>query len=431
MEAKRESVSLARDKIYRLKGPAMMILTKGRIFALGRELTSREKVVVPRSRILCFKTLEDSEVEIVVGSEGSFEEASSEEEVIDIWNTEIDKILDSKVSSVLVLGPVDVGKTTFCCFMANKALAKNYSVYVIDADIGQADIGPPTTISAGRVDKPIFSLRELKPKYMAFIGVDSPMNVKERVIAGLKLIYEKVVKCEKPDIVIINTDGWTQGSKAHEYKLAIASVINPDAIVLLQKDTPELDNIIPVLRKMSKLFILPSPKAAKARDRYERKMFRESSYLRFINNLKLKAVSAEKCPLLYTHLFKGCPLNDDEKKALELHLGARVLYSEETCDRVIIIVDKPIPREKIEELRALYGKEVFIIVKGYEKGLLVGLLDKEMLCQGIGLLEEIDFDTKTLKIKTNVSSDPQYIAFGQVKLNEKGEEISKFRDWFL
>ena len=431
MEAKQESVSLARGKIYRLRGPAMMVLVKGKIFALGRELSSKEKVIVPRSRILCFKTLEDSEVEVVVGSEGGFEEASGEEEVIDIWNSEIDKMLDSKISSVLVLGPVDVGKTTFCCFIANKALARNYNVYVIDADIGQADIGPPTTISAGKVEKPIFSLRELKPKYMVFIGVDSPMSVKDRVIASLKIIYEKVINQEKPDLIVINTDGWTQGLKAHEYKLALTTVIKPDAIALLQKDTPELDNIIPILRKMSKLYILPSPKAAKARDRYERKMFRESSYLRFINNLRLRTFNAENCPLLYTHLFKGCPLSEDEKKALELHLGARVLYSEETCDRVIIVIDKPIPREKIEELRALYGKEVFIIVKGYEKGLLVGLLNEEMLCQGIGLLEEIDFESKTLKIKTNVSSKPHYIAFGQVKLSEKGEELSKFRDWFL
>ena len=432
MEAVREEKTLPSEKIYRLRGPALFSLKKGKVYVLGRIISGREKIVVPRARIMCIKTLEESVVEIVVGSEGSFEEALEGEEVVDIWDHEISSILNEGFSSIMVFGPVDAGKTTLCCFIVNKALENKYSkIFVIDADIGQADIGPPTTISAAYASQPIFSLRELKPKYLAFVGVDTPMNARDRVLIGLKLICEKVVQ-EKPDLVVINTDGWTRGIKAHEYKLSMATLLRPEAIILLQKEEKnELDNIVPVLKKITNLYILPSPRAAKPRNREVRKMFRETSYMRFMENLKLKTYSADTCPLMYTHLFKGVPLSQKEIDVLKLHLGANIIHCEETCDRVLIIVDKHVPKDKIEELKALYGKDVLVTVRGHEKGLLVGLLDDNLLCLGIGIIEEIDYSNKLLRIKTYVNKDPHYIAFGQIKLSERGEEISKYRDWFL
>jgi len=153
--------------------------------------------------------------------------------------------------------------------------------------------------------------------------------------------------------------------------------------------------------------------------------------MRFMENLKLKTYSADTCPLMYTHLFKGVPLSQKEIDVLKLHLGANIIHCEETCDRVLIIVDKHVPKDKIEELKALYGKDVLVTVRGHEKGLLVGLLDNNLLCLGIGIIEEIDYSNKLLRIKTYVDKDPHYIAFGQIKLSERGEEISKYRDWFL
>ena len=47
---------------------------------------------------------------------------------------------------VLVIGATDAGKSTFCRFLADVALAKGCKVACVDADIGQSQIGPPTTI---------------------------------------------------------------------------------------------------------------------------------------------------------------------------------------------------------------------------------------------------------------------------------------------
>ena len=47
---------------------------------------------------------------------------------------------------VLVIGATDAGKSTFCRFLADFALAKGFKVACVDADIGQSQIGPPTTI---------------------------------------------------------------------------------------------------------------------------------------------------------------------------------------------------------------------------------------------------------------------------------------------
>ena len=47
---------------------------------------------------------------------------------------------------VLVIGSTDVGKTTFCRFLADAAIGQGLKTAFVDADVGQSQIGPPTTI---------------------------------------------------------------------------------------------------------------------------------------------------------------------------------------------------------------------------------------------------------------------------------------------
>jgi polynucleotide 5'-kinase involved in rRNA processing len=50
---------------------------------------------------------------------------------------------------VLVLGARDTGKTTLVTYLAHALLADGGSVVVVDADLGQSEIGPPTTVGLG------------------------------------------------------------------------------------------------------------------------------------------------------------------------------------------------------------------------------------------------------------------------------------------
>ena len=53
----------------------------------------------------------------------------------------------------LILGGSDTGKTTLAAALT-KLLAKHQPVGIVDADIGQSHIGPPTTAGWAVVDNP-------------------------------------------------------------------------------------------------------------------------------------------------------------------------------------------------------------------------------------------------------------------------------------
>ena len=75
---------------------------------------------------------------------------------------------------ILVLGSVDTGKTTLVTYLANSLVKRGKRVAIVDADVGQSDIGPPTTIGLGLVESPIKKMREAKRLAMYFVGAISP-----------------------------------------------------------------------------------------------------------------------------------------------------------------------------------------------------------------------------------------------------------------
>lgn len=66
----------------------------------------------------------------------------------DQWRAFIDEVLPQARLLILV-GAVDTGKTTLTTCLANRSLALGYKTAVVDADVGQSDIGPPTTVGLG------------------------------------------------------------------------------------------------------------------------------------------------------------------------------------------------------------------------------------------------------------------------------------------
>ncbi|MDI6827561.1 MAG: Clp1/GlmU family protein [Armatimonadota bacterium] len=79
------------------------------------------------------------------------------------WLPHIEEMLQSPGVTVII-GGVDVGKTTFATLIANHALEAGISVAVVDGDMGQSEIGPPATIGLGLVESPIQLLGDLPPK---------------------------------------------------------------------------------------------------------------------------------------------------------------------------------------------------------------------------------------------------------------------------
>jgi polynucleotide 5'-hydroxyl-kinase GRC3/NOL9 len=190
----------------------------------------------------------------------------------------------------VILGDVDAGKSTLCTYLANTCLDHRVRTSIIDGDVGQADIGPPTTTSSSTVSKHILSLQELRPERSYFIGDTSPSSVPDKLVQSIARLQDEL--STGSEITILNTDGWVGEDEAVEHKLHLLDSLRPDLVLGLSLDH-ELDHILelqqcPTLRLEASSF-------ARKRTREERKKAREEGYRRFLQNprhlnLRLNAI---------------------------------------------------------------------------------------------------------------------------------------------
>lgn len=149
------------------------------------------------------------------------------EETLDIIDPKA--LLGNRV--VMVIGPTDVGKSTFVKRVYN-ALCGSYKILILDTDVGQSDIGPPCTISLGFGEGPVEQLGDLKVVSLHFFGATAPSFDLGDFIWGVSRVFF-FAKKHNPDMIIVNTTGWVKGDRAFSLKITKISLIRPDLVLLV------------------------------------------------------------------------------------------------------------------------------------------------------------------------------------------------------
>jgi len=147
------NIHLLKGRTILLNGPASVTLKEGKITALGFRVPIHKKVIIRKNKTIPFEAEENSTLEVVLSDNASFEEVDGST-IPDSWKVTADAILKlPKPCTILILGEVDCGKNAFSIFLVNRALAFGLKPTVIDADIGQPEIGPPTAIGSTSVSR--------------------------------------------------------------------------------------------------------------------------------------------------------------------------------------------------------------------------------------------------------------------------------------
>jgi polynucleotide 5'-kinase involved in rRNA processing len=117
------------------------------------------------------------------------------------------------------------------------------------------------------------------------------------------------------------------------------------------------------------------------------------------------------------------------RKIYEL-LGMKPLHFAGLQDRICIVIGKRrwISAGNIKKVEEFTKKKVMVIREGEEEGLLMGLHDAERKFLGIGVLHEIDYMRKIIKILTPVSEKISIVTTGRVKLDKNLKEIPAFAE---
>jgi polynucleotide 5'-hydroxyl-kinase GRC3/NOL9 len=280
-----------------IEGPALLKLSEGEASCLGAPLQENSRVTVREDRQLPIETPSEATLQIRLGSGGKYR-IETGSPIPTGWK-EASDVLRQAPGTVVILGSVDSGKTTLCTFLANENLRHGNTVRVIDGDVGQADIGPPTTISVSFFPSFVSSLQDLRPDLSLFIGDTTPSSVPDKLSTGLLRLRN--FAADRSNVTIINTDGWTNDEDAFKHKLQLLNSLQPDFAFGIDP-TGEIDGLLENVQ--STVLKLDRSPFARTRSREERKRVRESGYKRFLQGARRVELSLRDVKLRRFNSFR-------------------------------------------------------------------------------------------------------------------------------
>jgi polynucleotide 5'-hydroxyl-kinase GRC3/NOL9 len=274
--SKPATFNLGQGHTLLLKGPASIRAKRGDAECLGAPINSENWTIIEETRQEPIYATDNTILEIRRGS-GSSWTVVQESTVPMAWN-EAAHVLERQRGVCVIIGEVDSGKSSLCTFLANKCLDETGKVGVVDTDVGQGDIGPPTTISSSVVRAPIIGLHKATAEVSFFVGDTSPSLVPDKVVTLATRLKKRITS--SAEIVVVNTDGWLAEFNALRHKQMLLEEIQPDLVIALSRSDEIIDPLLDRVRFAS--LKLPSSSFARARSKEERKKARDAGYRRFL-----------------------------------------------------------------------------------------------------------------------------------------------------
>ncbi len=148
------------------------------------------------------------------------------------WQDAVTRAAAARV--ILIIGETDSGKSSFTTFLANSLVERKFKVGVVDVDLGQSDIGPPTTVGLGLLAQPIDRLGEAEVAGLYFVGSTSPQGHVLPTVIGTKKMVEKALALGV-DRVLVDTSGLIQGELGRTLKQYKIDLVDPDLLLCLQR----------------------------------------------------------------------------------------------------------------------------------------------------------------------------------------------------
>lgn len=192
---------------------------------------------------------------------------------------------------VALVGPTDAGKSSLSTYLVNIHTSQGKKVCIVDADVGQSDIGPPGFVSYSCTTSPIPHISELEPYDAYFVGTTNLQGVEELLVAGVVWGVRRSI-AQYPHLVVINTPGWTTG-RGLQLLRAVVDAVEPTVINIGETALPG--------RLISK------PRHVLPRGPQERRELRNLSYRRHVKLIEKTQIDLEKMAVCKWEKGLVCP----------------------------------------------------------------------------------------------------------------------------
>jgi polynucleotide 5'-hydroxyl-kinase GRC3/NOL9 len=330
------------------------------------------------------------------------------------WKSVVDEIMTTG-RVVMVIGRVDTGKSTFCRHLASIAIKRGLKVGIVDADVGQSWIGPPTTVGMK-----IFTqdpAPALFPDSFYFVGSVSPERHLLQTTVGVKRMVEAAIS-SGAELVTVDTTGLVDGPIGRALKSAKIDLVKPDHIVCFQRSS-ELETLIKGIEADHRVHRLETSRNVKKRNQNSRRTYRQEQFRKYFSDFASLEFHFSQLRGQRTIFLNGRRANEKELENLSEIVDDRVLYAEWSFRGLFIVTVDRISGStarqlcnylKIDELNANTPQDF--------QQLLTALIDHrgEPIC--LALIEKTDFskNTLTVKCKKSAADHARAIQFSRFRL---------------
>jgi len=336
-------------------------------------------------------------------------------EVLPQWEAAARRFLEAD-GAVMVLGAPDAGKSTLCRYLVYRAFAAGLPAALIDLDLGQSHLGPPTCLGLGLFPPRLPGDDGLSPEGLFFIGQTSPVGALLEVTVGCRVLADRAAR-QGVRRLVVNTSGFIQGPGALKLKRSQAELLAPALILGLQSG----DELEPLLRGLGAgspglenpaagwpLLRLSVSSRARRRGPEERRLYREERFRRYF-------AQARRLTLPWDSLvWDGLPFGRGEP--LDPKARGR---------GVVLLVSQPPPGPLMPAVAP--GETIHWLSWGGVHLRLVGLLDGRRGTLGLGLILPEPFQPRALALWTPLAPEQagavRFLKTGKMRLSPEGQEL--------
>jgi polynucleotide 5'-hydroxyl-kinase GRC3/NOL9 len=166
-------------------------------------------------------------------------------------------------------------------------------VALVDADIGQSFLGPPTTIGFSVFKSDPNWEVVLSPPEIFFVGSTTPEGHFPNHLKGIKRMLDKALS-SIADVIIVDTTGFILGEAGKELKRRKIELLSPKFLIPLQKST-EIEPLLEPYQGKSlyKILRLPLSNQVRPKDMEERKINRANKFQDYFKHASSQELAIE------------------------------------------------------------------------------------------------------------------------------------------
>ena len=359
---------------------------------------------------------------------------------------------------VLVLGASDSGKSTFCQYLIDSACAASLKAALVDTDVGQSQIGPPTTVGiklfestkvgdkqhlpfGGYKNENEVPQQKLDPNSQSpagvqknpneevnhkadalyFVGALSPHRNLLPILTGTRLMVDAALEAGA-DFTVIDTTGYIHEVPAVHLKQNKIDIIRPHHLVCMGR-SKDWERIVGCYNNINSLTIhhLLPHKLTRTTSSTARKKNRTERFKTYFADSQLQKISFEKIRGARTSFFNGRIANQKELEILCRLTETEIEYAEWGHRSINLIARSNLPQNATKSLKNYLSlSSISAETPAYFQQRLLGMVDSAGDTLGIGIIEVVDFQNKELHIRceSGIASKIKVLQFGDYRYNE-------------